>query len=272
MNMPPASFDALLRLGSFALVLLAMMLLEAWAPRRDRAFALRPRWTVNLSLTVLGSGLVRLVAPAGLAGVALVAAEREWGLLSLVGPTWVAAVAGFVLLDLVIYLQHVMVHRLPLLWRLHKVHHLDPELDATTGVRFHPLEILVSWAIKAVAVLALGVPAGAVVTFEIVLNACAMFNHANWRLAPRLDTLLQWVIVTPDMHRIHHSVSRDEHDTNFGFNLPWWDWAFGTYRSAPRDDHRTMPLGLDECRVPLSLLQVLGAPFIPRARRPEVSA
>src|SRR5207237_1915526 len=185
----------------------------------------------NLSLLVVDAIVLRVLVPGASVGVALVAEERAWGFLNLVSmPPLPAFAVALLLLDLVIYFQHVMFHAVPTLWRLHRVHHADLHFDVTTGIRFHPIEILISTAIKCTAVAAIGAPAAAVLVFEVLLNATAMFNHANASLPPAADRLLRWLVVTPDMHRVHHSVQYDESSSNFGFNLPWWDRLFGTYR------------------------------------------
>ena len=244
-----------------------MMLAEALAPRRARARPRRGRWLANISLVTIDTLLVRVVAPAGLTGLALYAQARGWGLLPrllspLTAQPFVAGVAAFVVLDFVIYAQHVAMHRVPILWRMHRVHHCDADVDTTTGVRFHPFEILVSLGIKAAAIVALGAPAAAVLVFEIVLNGSALFNHANWRLSPGVDRLLRLVLVTPDMHRVHHSTRREEQDSNFGFSVPWWDRLCGTYRARPADAHETMGLGVSDVPDPGSVPGLLRLPLV----------
>jgi sterol desaturase/sphingolipid hydroxylase (fatty acid hydroxylase superfamily) len=202
--------------------------------------------------------------PTAAAGVALVAAAHGFGLFHLLGsPFWVAALAGFLALDLVIYGQHVVFHHVPWLWRLHRMHHTDLDIDVSTGGRFHPIEILLSMLIKMATVALLGVPAGAVVAFEVVLNASSMFNHSNVAMPAWLDRVVRLLVVTPDMHRVHHSVLRQETDSNFGFNLPWWDRLFGTYRAEPRAGHDGMTIGLPVFRDPgeLRLDRLLTQPF-----------
>jgi sterol desaturase/sphingolipid hydroxylase (fatty acid hydroxylase superfamily) len=226
--------EAGIRLAVFLGVLAAML----WAERQWARGVVRPigwrRWPGNLSLPVIGAALVRLVAPAGAVGVALWAEAQGLGLLPMLGlPAWLAVPLAILALDLAIYAQHRVFHHVPLLWRLHRMHHADPELDATTGLRFHPLEILLSLGIKAVVVVALGAPAVAVLAFELLLNATSLFNHADIRLPRRVDAVLRRVLVTPDMHRTHHSEVPAETDSCFGFCLPWWDRLFGTYRAAP---------------------------------------
>jgi sterol desaturase/sphingolipid hydroxylase (fatty acid hydroxylase superfamily) len=243
--------EALLRLAVFAAVFAAVAAWELAAPRRRPQLPRRARWPANLGLLAIDVALVRLAAPAAAIAVALAAEARGWGVLNLVSlPTWAAVVAGVVLLDLAIYFQHVMFHAVPALWRLHRVHHADVDFDLTTGVRFHPAEILLSTAIKCAAVAAIGAPALAVLVFEALLNATAMFNHANASLPPRLERRARWLVVTPDMHRVHHSIEYDESSSNFGFNLPLWDRLFGTYRAAARLDDAAMTIGVDAFRSP----------------------
>jgi sterol desaturase/sphingolipid hydroxylase (fatty acid hydroxylase superfamily) len=250
MNHGPAlSHEPLLRLGAFVLVFAVMALAEVLAPRRRPAFTRRARWPHNIGLLLVDAALVRVLAPGAAIAVALAGAERGWGLLqTLALPTWLAMPLAVVLLDLAIYFQHVMFHAVPTLWRLHRVHHTDLDFDVTTGARFHPIEIVISTGIKCAAVAAIGAPAVAVLVFEVLLNATAMFNHANVRLAQPLDRLLRWLVVTPDMHRVHHSVAYNETNSNFGFNLPWWDRLFGTYRAQPAAGHEAMTIGVDAFR------------------------
>jgi sterol desaturase/sphingolipid hydroxylase (fatty acid hydroxylase superfamily) len=178
-------------------------------------------------------------------------------------PAWLAGVLGFLLLDLVIYIQHVLFHRVPVLWRLHRMHHADLDIDVTTGLRFHPIEIVISIFIKIAVVIAFGIPAIAVLAFEVALNATSMFNHSNVEMPQWLDRTVRLFVVTPDMHRVHHSIHRRETDSNFGFNLPWWDWAFGTYRAQPEAGHLAMTIGLPMFRDPVELRldRLLTQPF-----------
>ena len=253
-----------IRLAAFAGVFSVMALWELLAPRRPWAVGRASRWPSNLGILVADVLVVRLLLPTAAAGVALVAAERGFGLFHVIGlPFWLAAPIGFLALDLVIYGQHVMFHHVPWLWRLHRMHHADLDIDVTTGVRFHPVEILLSLAIKIATVAILGIPAGAVLVFEIVLNASSIFNHANASLPRWLDRVARLMLVTPDMHRVHHSVLRQETDSNFGFNLPWWDRLFGTYRAEPRAGHDGMTIGLPVFRDPgeLRLDRLLTQPF-----------
>jgi sterol desaturase/sphingolipid hydroxylase (fatty acid hydroxylase superfamily) len=241
--------DEILRLSVFVVVLVMMALWEVLAPRRPTVANKSWRWVGNLALVGLNILLVRLLLPLGAVGAALVAQERGWGLFQTVAiPIWLAVILSVIVLDLVIYLQHVLFHAVPLLWRLHMVHHADLDIDVTTGVRFHTVEILLSMGIKVAAVLLLGAPALGVLLFEVLLNATSMFSHGNVRLPSWLDRVLRLVVVTPDMHRVHHSVIVPETNSNFGFNLPWWDFLFGTYRSQPAHGHEGMTIGLSQFR------------------------
>jgi sterol desaturase/sphingolipid hydroxylase (fatty acid hydroxylase superfamily) len=240
-----SSGESLLRLAAFGVVLAALVLWELLAPRRPRHLERSVRWPGNLGMIVLDTLLVRLVLPVTVFGVAVVCEARGWGLLhALAMPDRAAIPLAFLALDLAVYLQHVLFHAVPVLWRLHRMHHADQDIDATTGVRFHPIEILLSTLIKIAVVAALGAPAAAVLAFEVVLNATSMFSHANVRLPLGLDRILRWLVVTPDMHRVHHSIAERETDRNFGFNLPWWDRLFGTYRDQPAAGHEGMVIGL----------------------------
>jgi sterol desaturase/sphingolipid hydroxylase (fatty acid hydroxylase superfamily) len=242
-------FEGAIRLAAFVAVFAAVALWEALAPRRKRSFERLARWPHNLGLLLVDVALVRVLAPGAAMAVAMTAAGSGWGLLNALAlPGWAAIPAGIALLDLAIYFQHVMFHAVPALWRVHRVHHADLDFDVTTGARFHPIEILISTAIKCAAIAALGAPVISVFVFEMVLNATAMFNHANASLPQRLERWLRWLVVTPDMHRVHHSVRYEESSSNFGFNLPWWDRLFGTYRAQPRLGHAVMTIGVDAFR------------------------
>ena len=257
-----------IRLGFFFGTFGVMALWEVLAPRRPRRFSRRLRWTNNLGLVFLNSLLLRLLFPTAAVGVALLAAQHHWGLLHYYGVAPVFAIPlAVVVMDLVIYLQHVMVHAVPLLWRLHRVHHADPDYDVTTGARFHPVEILLSMLIKFATILLLGPPVAAVILFEVILNAMAMFNHGNVRLPAVIDRPLRWVLVTPDMHRVHHSVEDDEANSNFGFNLSWWDRLFGTYRDQPRAGHRDMDIGIHGYRTPAEVVWLPGLLWLPFRER-----
>jgi len=233
------------RLGAFFGMFALMAVWEAVAPRRARLLPRRVRWLHNLALVALNSLILRLLFPVAAVGFALLAAERGWGLLNAFAiPYWWAFALSVIALDLAIYLQHVMFHAVPLLWRLHRVHHADADIDVTTGARFHPIEILLSMLIKLAAIAVLGAPPDAVLAFEVLLNATAMFNHANLRLREPVDRWLRRILVTPEMHRIHHSMEAAETNSNFGFNLPWWDRLFGTYRERTRLPQESMAIGV----------------------------
>lgn len=256
--------EAAIRLGCFLGVLLAMLLAERLVPR----VAARPlgwrRWPANLAMPAIGTLLVRLVAPAGAMGAAIWAEGQGIGLLRGV-PGLVAIPVAMLLLDLAIYAQHRVFHAVPALWRLHRMHHADPELDATTGLRFHPLEILASLVVKAALVVALGAPPVAVLAFEVLLNATSLFNHADIRIPPRIDRWLRLVLVTPDMHRTHHAEARVDTDSCFGFCLPWWDRILGSYRAAPEGGLDGAVIGVPGLRAPAEqrLDRLLLQPFRP---------
>lgn len=256
--------DAGVRLSAFAAMFAVMATWEVIAPRRVRSLPRRARWPHNLGLAALNTLLLRILFPLGAVGGAIWASGAGWGLFPAIGaPAWIAVPASVLLLDLAIYLQHVAFHRIPVLWRLHRTHHADLDLDVTSGSRFHPVEMALSMLFKLAVVVALGAPAAAVLVFEVLLNATAMFNHANVRLPDPLDLLLRWMVVTPDMHRVHHSILGDETNSNFGFNVSWWDRLFRTYRAAPRDGHLGMTLGLPDVRDPAEqqLHRMLRLPF-----------
>lgn len=237
---------------------------EVFAPRRKLAAGRRLRWPSNLGIAVVDALVVRLVVPAAAVGAALYAAGHGIGLFHLLNLRLsAAAVLGFLILDLAIYAQHVMFHHVPWLWRLHRMHHADLDTDVSTGFRFHPFEILISLGIKIAVVLAFGIPPIAVFIFEVVLNATSLFNHSNVAMPGRIDRLVRLVVVTPDMHRVHHSILRQETDSNFGFNLPWWDRLFGTYRGEPQAGHDAMIVGLPAFRHEreLRLDRMLTQPF-----------
>jgi sterol desaturase/sphingolipid hydroxylase (fatty acid hydroxylase superfamily) len=267
------STECVVRLGCFAGVLILLAILESFAPRRKPPRDKLARWTNHLGLAAINTIAARLLLPLSAIAAALIAEERGWGLLHFVSiPEWLAVLLAVVALDLAIYGQHVLFHAMPFLWRLHMVHHADRELDASTGLRFHTLEIVVSLLIKSAAVIVLGAPALAVVIFEVLLNATSLFNHANLNLPTWLDRLLRLVLVTPDMHRIHHSVYKPETDSNFGFNLPWWDYLFGTYRAQPMEPHTRMRLGLFQfLESPVGRLTwMLQAPFLSSRGRKSI--
>ncbi len=247
--MPPdwLSAEPTIRLTAFGSVLVVMMIAEALLPRRQLQLSRPRRWTGNLLLAVINTVAARLIAPLSAVAAGLWTERNGFGLLQLWEmPAWLRVALAVMALDLVIYAQHVTFHYVPLFWRLHRVHHADRDFDVTTGIRFHTVEILLSLVLKFAAVLLLGAPALAVLIFEVVLNATSMFSHANLRLPIGLDRVLRWLVVTPDMHRVHHSTIRQETNSNFGFNVPWWDWLFRTYRAQPSKGHLEMEIGLTE--------------------------
>ncbi|MCR4347781.1 MAG: sterol desaturase family protein [Sulfuricaulis sp.] len=245
------NYEPTIRLSFFLGILAAMAGWEFLAPRRALILARPARWTANLGIVFLNSVILRLIFPAGAVGVAVFAASEGWGLFNhFTVPYVVAVVLSVVALDFAIYLQHVMFHAVPALWRLHRMHHADLDFDVTTGARFHPIEIVLSVLIKFAVIVVLGAPVLAVIVFEVLLNATAMFNHSNVRLPLALDRVLRLLVVTPDMHRVHHSIHAHETNSNFGFNLPWWDRLFGTYRDQPEEGHERMTIGIRDFREP----------------------
>lgn len=257
-------YESAIRLSVFAGVLVLMACLEAMFPRRRRAQARAKRWTTNLSLIIIDTAALRLVLPIVAMGMAVVAETRGWGLLNqIASPIWLETLIAAIVLDMLIYWQHVASHRIPVLWRLHKVHHADRDIDVTTAVRFHPVEIILSMVYKIVCILLLGPAVAAVFLFEVLLNACALFNHANVRLPSALDSVVRWFFVTPDMHLVHHSTLANETDSNFGFSLSLWDRLFGSYVAQPREGHGGMKIGLPEYQddAPSGLFWTLTIPF-----------
>lgn len=253
-----------LRLGIFLAVLALVALFEGLKPRRAASQSKRLRWANNVGLSVVNTVILRLMAPLTLVAAAAWAEFRGYGLFNrLPLPAVVEIVLGVILLDLVIYGQHVAFHKVPALWRVHRMHHSDLDVDASTGIRFHPVEMALSLGLKLFAVVALGVAPVAALIFEVLLNGVTLFNHGNLLLGSRLDAAIRTVIVTPDMHRVHHSADRVETDSNYGFNLSWWDRLFGTYRPAPAKGYDGMVIGLDEFRDPkwLGLAWMLVTPF-----------
>lgn len=259
-----ADHEPTIRLAVFFGILIGMAAWELAAPQRRVEIPRLVRWSNNLGLVALDAVLVRFLFPVVAVGLAVIAQENGWGLLNQLSiPTWIVTIFAVVALDLAIYLQHVLFHAVPALWRLHRVHHADLEFDVTTGVRFHPFEIVISMAIKLLLILALGPSAIAVLIFEILLNGTSLFNHSNVRLPSRLDAVLRLFIVTPDMHRVHHSILPSETNSNFGFNLPWWDWILGTYLAQPSAGHTGMTIGIEQFRTgrDLWLDRLLFQPF-----------
>ncbi|GAM08258.1 C-5 sterol desaturase [Geobacter sp. OR-1] len=254
-----------IRLAFFLGTLIVVAFWEFIAPRRVLNDSKARRWFTNLSLVLLDTVAIRLLLPILPVGVAATAQVHGWGILNNVTlPIWLKIILAVLILDCVIYLQHLLFHFLPTLWRLHRMHHTDLDIDVTTGNRFHPIEIVISFGIKMAAVTLIGPPVAAVIVFEVVLNATSQFNHGNIRIAETVDRWLRLVVVTPDMHRVHHSVIPRETNSNFGFNFPWWDRLFGTYRPQPELGHIGMSIGLKEYRDPaqLTLLRLLVQPFM----------
>lgn len=260
--------ETALRLGAFVAVFVIMAAAEVMRPKRKLGHDKSRRWFTNLSIVVVDSIVVRLMGALAIPLVAVAAAfhagQQGWGFFNLVDwPWWVEWLIAVVLLDLAIWFQHLVAHKVPALWQLHQMHHADVDIDVTTAIRFHPIEIALSMLWKILCVLALGAAPEAVILFEIILNGCAMFNHANVALPPRVDRVLRMLIVTPDMHRVHHSVLRREHDSNYGFNLSIWDRIFGTYTAQPEKGHEGMTIGLEpyQSEAPTRLGWSLSLPF-----------
>jgi sterol desaturase/sphingolipid hydroxylase (fatty acid hydroxylase superfamily) len=260
--------EATIRLGFFLGVFALMATWEVIAPSRARMLTRVQRWSSNLGLVVLNTVLLRLLFPAAAVGVALTVNAQGWGLLNALSwPFWLEVLLALVVLDFAIWVQHVLFHAVPALWRLHRVHHADLDYDLTTGARFHPIEIILSMLIKFAVIAALGPPVVAVILFEVILNAMAMFNHANIALPARVDRALRWLVVTPDMHRVHHSIEDDETNSNFGFNLSCWDRLLGTYRAQPRAGQQGMTIGIRQYREPKRVDRLdgmLALPFVGR--------
>ena len=256
--------EAVIRFGFFFGIFVLMWFWELVAPRLRLTVSKWGRWGNNLGIIALDTLMVRLLMPAAAIKMATVSCESNWGLLHAINvPSWAAVVIAVLFLDMVIYMQHLMFHAVPLLWRLHMVHHADLDIDVTTGLRFHPIEILLSMGIKIAAVAVIGPPVVAVLIFEVILNGTAMFNHGNVRMPRALDWVLRLLVVTPDMHRVHHSVTIRETNSNFGFNFPWWDRIFGTYRAQPMAGHDGMVIGLAQFRDKklVTFLRLLALPF-----------
>lgn len=265
-----ADNEAVVRLGVFCGLFIVLALSEVWRPRRRLRASKSHRWFTNLAIVVLDSIAVRLIFPAAAVGVALWAETSGWGLFNLIEvPFWLAALTSIVALDFAVWFSHVLSHKIPIFWRFHRMHHSDRDFDVTTAIRFHPVEILASMLYKVAWVVALGAPAVAVILFEIILNGCAMFNHSNLRLPLALDRVLRALIVTPDMHRVHHSSIVNETDSNYGFNLSIWDRVFKTYVDQPRLGHPDMEIGLADYQDerPVSLIWSLKMPFLNRANQ-----
>jgi sterol desaturase/sphingolipid hydroxylase (fatty acid hydroxylase superfamily) len=257
--------EGLIRVSALVAVLAVMASCEAMVPRRHLTTFKVRRWVANLAVVALDAIIIRVLFAAGAVGAAILAAEQSVGVLNhLSWPIWLEVVLAIVALDFALYLQHVMFHAVPMFWRFHMMHHADLDCDVTTGVRFHPVEVVLSMLIKLAAIMLLGPSPTAVLSFEVLLNATSMFNHSNVRIPGAVDRVLRWLMVTPDMHRIHHSVDRQETNRNFGFNLPWWDRLLGTYRNEPAQGHERMTLGLEQFRDPagLTFIGMLVLPFL----------
>ncbi|MBO0332055.1 sterol desaturase family protein [Sneathiella sp. CAU 1612] len=262
-----ANHEPTVRLSFFLGTLGAVGIWQAFAPKRPPSVSILWRWLNNFGVTFLNTLLLRLLFPILAVGLAVTATENGWGLLNVVElPIAFSIVIAVILQDLVIYWQHVIFHRVGFLWKFHKMHHADVDYDVSTGARFHPVEILLSMVLKLVVVLLIGPPVVAVIIFEILLSSIAMFNHANAGLPEKIDNFARKFIVTPDMHRVHHSVIRDEHNSNYGFNLPWWDYMFSTYRPQPSAGHDKMTIGLNEYQShrKQSIFWMLRLPFAKR--------
>lgn len=242
-------YETVIRLGSFLGLFALFALWEIASPRRKLLELRRFRWINNFGLIIISSVLVRFIFPTAAVGIALLVEENHWGFLYSFGlPFPVHFFAAFILMDLSLYFQHIMFHALPLFWRFHRVHHSDLDCDITTGLRFHPFEMVISILIKFVTIASIGAPVIAVVIFEIILNAAAMFTHSNIKMTKSIESLLRWFIVTPDMHRIHHSLNVYETNNNFGFFISIWDRFFGTYLKQPEKGHENMQIGLKNFR------------------------
>ena len=256
--------EMVIRLTVFFGVLAIVAGAEIAAPRRRLTISKLRRWASNLGIVFLNSLFVRLLLPATAAGFAVFAGQHGWGVFNYFDvPVWVAVTASVIILDFAIYIQHVMFHAVPALWRLHRMHHADLDFDVTTGARFHPIEILLSMFIKFAVIAVIGAPAAAVIIFEVLLNATAMFNHGNFRLPAGLDRVLRLFVVTPDMHRVHHSIEDHETNSNFGFNLPLWDRLFGTYKDQPDAGHEAMTIGIRDYREPKLASDLPGMLILP---------
>lgn len=261
--------EPMVRAGAFVAIFVLIAILEIALPRRTRGFAITPRRISNLSIAALNTLIIRLLFPIAAVGTAVVADARGWGLLNQGDvPLGIAVVASILILDLVIWAQHRLLHAVPLFWRVHRVHHADRDYDLTTGLRFHPLEIIGSMLIKMLVIVILGAPVVAVILFEVLLNATSIFNHGNIHLKDGFDRILRLILVTPDMHRVHHSIDTNETNANFGFNLPWWDRLFGTYRDQPAVGHDRLVVGIPETDDPRDVDRLAGMLALPFSHPP----
>lgn len=244
-------YELWFRLSVFVGLLVLLIGIELARPKRSLQRSRQSRWSSNALVISIDTIVLRLLFPAAAVGVALWGSEYGYGLLNWIAlPGWLTILLAFVILDFAIWAQHLLFHRIPWLWRLHRMHHTDIDVDVTTALRFHPLEMVLSMLIKMAVIILIGAPVTAVVLFEVVLNGVAMFNHSNIRLNTKVDRVLRLFIVTPDMHRVHHSWHKHETNSNYGFNLPWWDFIFATYRDQPQDGHDKMTLGINQFREP----------------------
>ncbi|PCH47122.1 MAG: fatty acid hydroxylase [Hyphomicrobiales bacterium] len=264
------TYEPTIRLTVFA-GLFAIFALSEWLrPRRPLTAPKSKRWFTNIAIVVIDSVVVRLLFPAAAVGIAIWAQGEGYGLFNMVSvPIWLAGLASIIILDFAVWLSHLLSHKIPIIWRLHRMHHSDRDFDVSTAIRFHPIEIVVSMIYKVAWVVALGAPAWSVILFEIILNGVAMFNHSNTKLPLSVDRILRLFIVTPDMHRVHHSTHPDETDSNYGFNFPFWDRLFGTYTDQPELGHDKMEIGLAAWRDerPDKLAWALSVPLLPYDRR-----
>ncbi len=259
------SHEASIRLFFFISIFVVVAFYETRLPRRRLSVSKTGRWMINIGIVCIDSIALRIFFSAGAVGVAYWVHQHGWGIMNFLKiPYFVSVIMSVLILDFIIYLQHVMFHAAPAFWRLHMIHHADLDFDVTTGTRFHPIEILLSMIIKSVAIIALGPPVVGALLFEILLNGTAMFNHSNIKLPESWDRILRLFVVTPDMHRVHHSIFPNETNSNFGFNSPWWDRLLGTYRPQPRLGHEGMTIGLNQFRDPthLTLPRILLLPFV----------
>jgi len=263
------SNEATIRMTFFVGIFVVVALVELAVPRRPLTTSKTGRWFANIGIVIINTVVLRLLVPAGGLGISVWVGRQGWGVFNYVEwPFWIEVILSVILLDFVIYLQHLMFHAVPLLWRLHMMHHADLDYDLTTGNRFHTIEIIISMGIKAAAISVLGAPPVGVIIFESLLNGTAMFNHGNFYIPLGVDRILRLVVVTPDMHRVHHSVFPSETNSNFGFNFPWWDRLMGTYRAQPTKGHDGMTIGLNQFRDParLTLPRIIALPFIGKGR------
>ena len=257
-------YELIIRITAFLVLFGIVAGWEFLSPRRVLTVAKPLRWINNLGVVTINSAILRIIFPAAAVGFAVFAETQGWGVFnSLNVPYIIALIISVILLDVIIYFQHVMFHAVPILWRIHRVHHADLDIDVTTGIRFHPIEIILSMLIKFVAIVMLGPPVLAVIIFEVLLNATSMFNHGNIYIPKQIDKFLRWFLVTPDMHRVHHSIESDETNSNFGFNLPWWDRLFGTYRDQPRKTHQEMIIGIQAYRDEQNCIRLPGMMMLP---------